>query len=310
MAGAAGEPDLVAVRGVGEPPDDSTVRPPTAPSRCPSKTSALAPPLTSARASEPRGRCTMTSLAPPEMRTGTTPTGRGRKISMSLAPPVTSSLVRRSSRKSATSFHIPPRSETSQGTAAESAKSADWLRQSNGRKRRRCCTVTVPPVTVISGAGPSKVARYSSVSVASPRRVTLAAPLVNSRRPAVDPGQRGVALRVGGAVAGGLTGPRRRLRRERGDLVLVHAPRAAQVVADHGELVLLAALEERPCGELDLALDARADLARGHRRDHQYPAAVGRVRDPVGVAALLQAVEHRGDRSRREAALLRQSRRR
>ena len=65
-------------------------------------------------------------------------------------------------------------------------------------------------------------------------------------------------------------------------------------------------LEEGSRRELDLALDARADLARGHRRDHQHPAAVGRVGDPVGIPALLQTVEHGGDGPRREAALLRQ----
>ena len=107
----------------------------------------------------PAGRRRRTSLAPPDTRTGTMPTGAGSVTSMSLAPPVTSSAVTRRALKSATSFHMPPRSETSHGTAVVRAKSADWARQSKGRKRRRCWTVTVPPLTVISGAGPSKVAR-------------------------------------------------------------------------------------------------------------------------------------------------------
>ena len=79
--------------------------------------------------------------------------------SMSLAPPVISSAVTLSALKSATSFHMPPRSEMSHRTVVQRANSTDWVRQSKGRKRRRCRTVTMPPLTVISGAGPSKVAR-------------------------------------------------------------------------------------------------------------------------------------------------------
>ena len=161
------------------------MRPPTAPSLWSSKASELAPPPTSARASVPRGRSSVTLLAPPLTRTGTVPAGAGSRISMSLAPPVTSRPVTRSALRSAASFHIPPRREMSQGTAVESVKSADWARQSNGRKRRRCCTTTVLPLTVISGTGPTKLAWYRSVSDGSPLRDTFAAPLVNSRRPAV-----------------------------------------------------------------------------------------------------------------------------
>ena len=72
----------------------------------------------------------------------------------------------------------------------------------------------------------------------------------------------------------------------------------------HGELGRLATLEQPPGGELDLALDARADLARRDGGDDQHATAVRRVRHAVGVAAALQPVEHRGDRSRREAALI------
>ena len=225
---------------------------------------------------------------------------------MSLAPPVTSSAVSRSALRSATSFHIPPRSEMSHGTAAVRAKSADCARQSKGRKRRRCCTVTVPPLTVISGAGPSKVARYSSVSDASPRQVDLGGALGELETPRRHSLERGVALHVVGAVGGGLAGPRRRLGGERGDLPFVHAARAAQVVADHRQLRRLASLQQLPRRELHLALDAGADLARRDRGDDEHAAPVRRVRHAVGVAAALQAVEHGGDGAGRQAALLRQ----
>ena len=51
-------------------------------------------------------------------------------------------------------------------------------------------------------------------------------------------------------------------------------------------------------------MDARADLARRDGGDHQHATPVRRVGHAVGVPAALQPVEHRGDRSRREAALL------
>ena len=77
-----------------------------------------------------------TSLAPPEMRTGTTPDG-GRQPDLDVAGPAADLEGRSSrSRRSAASFHMPPFIETSQGTAGLSQTSDLAARQSNGRKRR------------------------------------------------------------------------------------------------------------------------------------------------------------------------------
>ena len=233
---------------------------------------------------------------------------------MSLAPPVTSRLVTRSALRSAASFHMPPRREMSQGTAVESVKSADWARQSKGRKRRRCCTTTVLPLTVISGTGPTKLAWYRSVSDGSPLRRHLRGALGELEAPRGGAAQRRGALRRPVLAAdlerqldlhAALARRRARgaLRRERGDLGLVHAARAAQEVTDARELGCLTTLEEPPGRELHLALDARPDLARRDGGDHQHATPVRRVGHAVGVPAPLQPVEHRGDRSRREAAL-------
>ena len=177
------------------------------------------------------------------------------------------------------------------------------MRQSKGRKRRRCCTVTTPPLTVISGAGPSKAARYNSVSDAVAAQADLGGALGELEAPRRHSRERGVALHVV-AAGRGLAGARRPLGRQRRDLSFEHAARPAQIVADHRELRSLATFEQLPRGELDLALDAGADLTRRDRGDDEHAAPVTRVGDPVGVAAALEAVEHRGDRPRRQAALL------
>ena len=187
LARAAGEADLVAVGRIGEAArrEDLTGR------RRPRGAGRRRRAGSRRRSSPREPRCRRGGAEGPRWRRPTHALGRcrwaGSVTSMSLAPPVTSRRVTRSAERSAASLHMPPRREMSQGTAVESVKSADWARQSNGRKRRRCCTTTVPPVTVISGAGPTNVAWYRSVSDGSPFRDTFAAPLVNSRRPAEAP---------------------------------------------------------------------------------------------------------------------------
>ena len=289
------------------------MRPPTAPRRWSSKTSWLAPPFTSARASVPAGRRSRTLLAPPD-DAHRHDADRRRQRDLDVAG-AAGHLERRDPQPAAGRRRASTcrrADEMSHGTAVVSAKSADWARQSKGRKRRRCCTVTVPPATVISGAGPSKLARYSSVSDLSPRRSDpggalgeLEAPRRHARERA-----RGSARRAAPSPAG-FAGSGRRLGGERGDLRL--RTRRACRAGSRGSTVSSAA--SRPSSscrvaQLDLALDTGADLARGDRRDDEHAAAVGRVRDAVGVAAALEAVEHGGDRPGREAALAPPARRR
>ena len=137
------------------------------------------------------------------------------------------------------------------------------------------------------------------------RSSTLAAPLMNSSRPSVTPASGAVnspVLRRAAPVAAPAppAAPARRCAR---DQLLVELADAAQVVADHGDAGRVDLLELRAAGELDLAVDARAELARGGRRGDQHAAAVAGVGDAVGVAVALHAVEHGGDRPRSEAAL-------
>ncbi len=63
------------------------------------------------------------------------------------------------------------------------------------------------------------------------------------------------------------------------------------LLADHGELARRPLLQDLPRRQLDLSLQAGADLTRRGRGDDEHAAPVLRVRDPVGVAAALQPVE-------------------
>ena len=130
---------------------------------------------------------------------------------------------------------------------------------------------------------------------------------MNSSRPSAHAGQRrrelallgraGARRRLGarGAVAGG--------RGNAADQVLVELADAAQVVADHGDAGRVDLFEQRPSGQLDLAVHARPELAGGRRRGDQHAPAVAGVGHPVGVAVALHAVEHGGDRPGSQAAL-------
>ena len=213
----------------------------------------------------PAGRRRVTLLAPPDSRTGTMPTGAGSVISMSLAPPVTSRRSPAGARRSATSFHMPPRSEMSHGTAAaerevgglgapvEGAEAPALLHgddaAADGDLGGRA--LEGRPVQLGQGAG-----RRSGC--------TLAAPLVNSRRPAVTPSS-GAWLCTSAAPSAAASPPRRRLGGERRDLPLVHAARAAQVVADHGQLPGRAILEEAAASR------ARPRPGRGRRSRASRP---------------------------------------
>ena len=87
-------------------------------------------------------------------------------------------------------------------------------------------------------------------------------------------GLRAALVGAAGVTVGRRTG-------HRAHLSLVELADAAHVVADDPDVVGVESLELRPAGQLDLAVDARAQLTRRGRRGDQHAAAVGGVGDAV-----------------------------